>query len=74
MRADIREGVRRYVNDDIKPNFAALARQYNCDYRTVKAAYEAARHPQPERRRKRKSVFRINRKPIVSSIEPVSQN
>ena len=54
MRADIREGVRRYVNDDIKPNFAALARQYNCDYRTVKAAYEAARHPQPERQRKRK--------------------
>ncbi len=24
-----------------KPNYAALAKQYNCDYRTVKRYYEA---------------------------------
>jgi transposase len=28
------------MNDDIKPNFAALARQYKVDYRTVKRAFE----------------------------------
>ena len=37
MRKDVREGVRKFMNDGIKPNFAALARQYGCDYRTVKA-------------------------------------
>lgn len=45
MREDIREGVRRYVIDDIRSNFAALARQYNCDYRTVQTAYEEAKKP-----------------------------
>ena len=28
--------------DGIKPNYTALAEQYGCDYRTVKAAYEEA--------------------------------
>jgi transposase len=40
VRKDIRQGVRQYMNDDIKPNFAALARQYKVDYRTVKRAFE----------------------------------
>lgn len=46
MRKDIREGVKKYMHDGVKPNFTALARQYGCDYRTVKTAYEAAKHPQ----------------------------
>lgn len=25
--------------DGMKPNFSALAKQFDCDYRTVKAAY-----------------------------------
>ncbi|WP_270744826.1 hypothetical protein [Lactococcus petauri] len=40
MRKDITEGVRKYIMDEIKPNFVAIARQFNADYRTVKAAYE----------------------------------
>ena len=40
MRHDIRQGVKQYMNDDIKPNYAALARQYNVDYRTAKRAFE----------------------------------
>ena len=28
------------VRLNIKPNFAALAREYDCDYRTVKKKYE----------------------------------
>lgn len=44
MRTDLRQGVKQFVHDDIKPNFAALARQYNADYRTVKRAYEEAKN------------------------------
>ena len=43
MRHDIRQGVKQYMNDDIKPNYAALARQYNVDYQTAKRAFEEAR-------------------------------
>ena len=30
---------------DLKPNFAKLAREMGCDYRTVKKAYESAQDP-----------------------------
>lgn len=40
MRHDIRQGVKFYVTNNIKPNFAAIARQYGVDYRTVKQAYQ----------------------------------
>ena len=39
MKKDILEGVMIYVINEIKPNYAA-AKQYDCDYRTVKHAYE----------------------------------
>jgi len=39
VRHDIRQGVEIYVNQDIKPNYAALARQYGVDYRTAKRAF-----------------------------------
>lgn len=42
MRHDIREGAKQYVNNEIKPNYAALGRQYGVDYRTAKRAYEEA--------------------------------
>ncbi|EOJ55701.1 hypothetical protein WMM_02772, partial [Enterococcus faecalis EnGen0364] len=35
MRKDVLEGVLRHIMTDIQPNYAALAKQYNCDYRTV---------------------------------------
>ncbi|MBF0020940.1 hypothetical protein HAX41_12400 [Enterococcus faecalis] len=40
MRNDVREGVILHLMSDTKPNFAALAKRYNCDYRTVKRYYE----------------------------------
>ncbi|HFC9376939.1 TPA: hypothetical protein ACNHUC_002668 [Enterococcus faecium] len=43
MRKDVLEGVLRHIMNDIQPNYAALAKQYNCDYRTVKRYYEAGR-------------------------------
>ncbi len=43
MRHDIREGVKRYVDNDIEPNYAALSRQYDVDYRTAKKAYQEAK-------------------------------
>ncbi|PXE16956.1 IS21 family transposase [Listeria monocytogenes] len=36
MRKDVLEGVLLHIMNEIHPNFAALAKQYNCDYRTVK--------------------------------------
>ena len=55
MRKDIREGVMIYVINEIKPNYAALAKQYDCDYRTVKNAYEEAKGetstPTPRKKR-----------------------
>ncbi|MCD5001635.1 IS21 family transposase [Enterococcus saccharolyticus] len=43
MRKDIHEGIEIYVINKIKPNYAALAQKYDCDYRTVKSAYEKAK-------------------------------
>ncbi|EOT26264.1 IS21 family transposase [Enterococcus saccharolyticus] len=36
MRKDIQEGVKFYIMNNIKPNYAELARQYDCDPRTVR--------------------------------------
>lgn len=57
MRKDIREGVKKHMIDGIKPNYAALAKQYGCDYRTVKAAYHEALEggKRPVQRKKRPS-------------------
>lgn len=41
LRKDIYEGVLPFIMTRTKPNYAALAKQYNCDYRTVKRYYEA---------------------------------
>lgn len=40
MRKDILESLTLHFMNDTKPNFAAPARRYNCDYRTVKRYYE----------------------------------
>lgn len=40
MRKDIREGVKNLMNEDARPSYAALARKYNCDYRTIKQAFQ----------------------------------
>ena len=46
MRKDIREGVRFYIMNDIKPNFAQMARQYDCDPRTIKKHFEEQQNPE----------------------------
>ena len=40
MRKDIYERMKIMKKDEIKPNYAALAKQLGCDYRTVKKYYE----------------------------------
>ena len=39
MRKDVYERMRYFVLEKIKPNYSAVARQYDVDSRTVKAAY-----------------------------------
>ena len=39
MRKDVHERMRYFVLEKIKPNYSAVARQYDVDPRTVKAAY-----------------------------------
>jgi len=40
MRKDIYERMKLMQKDGIKPNYAKLAKQYNCDYRTIKRYFE----------------------------------
>lgn len=40
MRRDVLEGVTLHIMSETKPNFAALAKQFDCDYRTVKRYYD----------------------------------
>lgn len=40
MRKDIYERIKIMKKDNIKVNYAKLARQYNCDYRTIKRYFE----------------------------------
>lgn len=42
MRNDVYERIKHFVIEKIKPNYTALARQYNVDPRTVKAAFTRA--------------------------------
>ena len=42
MRQDVYERMKYIKKQRVKPKFAAVARQYGCDYRTVKRAYERA--------------------------------
>ena len=39
MRKDILERMRILKHDNIKPNYAELAKQLGCDYRTIKKLY-----------------------------------
>ena len=40
MRKDIIEAIRIMKKDEVKPNYAELARRYNCDYRVIKRYFE----------------------------------
>lgn len=55
MRKGVLEGVLQHIITDIQPNYAALAKQYNCDYRTVKRYYEADMKGNINQLRKRQS-------------------
>ena len=55
MREDVLEGVLRHIMNDIQPNYAAMVKQYNCDYRTVKRYYEAGTKWEVEQIKKRQS-------------------
>ena len=39
MRIDITQIIKVYVMNGVKPNYSKIARQYNCDPRTVKRYY-----------------------------------
>ncbi|EAC4365899.1 transposase, partial [Listeria monocytogenes] len=56
MRKDVLEGVLLHIMNEIQPNFAALAKQYNCDYRTVKRYYDAGIADSLEQLRKRRTT------------------
>ncbi|KAJ86936.1 hypothetical protein [Enterococcus faecalis] len=55
---------------DIQPNYAALAKQYNCDYRTVKRYYEAGKKGNSEQIKKRKSSV----SPLLDGFEEMIKN
>ncbi|MEB5883002.1 hypothetical protein MXL84_14060, partial [Enterococcus gallinarum] len=47
--------VKKTVAIPIQPNYAAMTKQYNCDYRTVKRYYEAGTKGEVEQIKKRQS-------------------
>ncbi|MFR0597656.1 IS21 family transposase, partial [Limosilactobacillus mucosae] len=55
MRKDVYERMRYFVLEKIKPNYSAIARQYDVDPRTVKAAYLRAQSGKTAVIRKRRS-------------------
>ncbi|UTH06456.1 IS21 family transposase [Macrococcoides canis] len=61
MRHDIYEGVLFYIMKGIKPNYAELGRQYNCDPRTVKKYYEAGKENELERLKKRQQTRKASK-------------
>lgn len=67
MRKDVLEGVLRHIMSDIPPNYAALAKQYNCDYRTVKRYYEAGLEGTIDQLRERKTSV----SPLLSGFEEI---
>lgn len=64
MRNDIDAIVYDCAKDDIKPNYSAIARRFNVDYRTVKAHYERAQ------RKLRGEDITINRAKRPSMLDP----
>lgn len=40
MRKDIYERMKIMKQEGVKPNYAEIARRWNCDYRTVKRYFE----------------------------------
>jgi transposase len=52
MRKDIKEAMERLKKEEIKPNYAELAKTYGCDYRTVKRYFEQEEERVEERKQR----------------------
>ena len=55
MRQDIRQELRKYQMEKIKPNFTELGRQLGCDPRTAKKYYYLKEDGYENKRKRRKS-------------------
>ena len=53
MRKDISEVIKFMKIKGIKPNYAEISRQYQCDYRTVKRYYNARDDSYKKQRKQR---------------------
>lgn len=60
MRYDVLERVKRFVIDEIKPNYSEVARQLEVDPRTVKAAYQRALNGTEKRKAKKKRKSKLD--------------
>lgn len=68
MRHKVYEGVLFYITKGIKPNYAGLSRQYNCDSRTVKKYYEADKENKLELLRKRQQTKKVSKLNLFKEI------
>ena len=61
MRKDVYERMRYFVSEKIKPNYSAIARQYDVEPRTVKATYLRAQSDTPISNHTKNNGAKINR-------------
>lgn len=52
VRKDIKEIMKMYKKEGVKPNFSKVVRRYNCDYRTVKRYYDEEDKPKKPRKKR----------------------
>ena len=74
MRSDIKEAVYMAKKERIAINYAEVARQYGCDYRTVKKYYETQQDEPVLRKarivqKKRMGLKRLSRKNILNIMQ-----
>lgn len=66
MKEELELILKEMIRLNIKPNFAALAREYNCDYRTVKARYL-----EEQNKEKGIDISKAKRKHLVDNYEDI---
>ena len=65
----LRNILKEMIRLNIKPNFAALGREYGCDYRTAKVKYY-----EEQNKEKGIRIYRVELNALLNKVRPVLNN